>query len=454
MKRLHPRANRLGLPPAILAFWLAILAMTLASVLYTCVATYGLHLDYPYGEPLFYADERWFDFTIYFTRFHHFRTPAFWDAYEYPFTYPAPLAVLYGLLYKIPHVLRFYLIAYAAVAVALWLMLRRAMVKRGAQNVIAIAFTATLFATNYPLRTLFESANTEGVTALLAAAGVWLVLRNRTWPGAALIGIAGSMKIFPFILLALLLSKRRYREFVFGLATAAIVTIASLAYIGPSIAEAQSHIDQGIRYVKYTFIFAVNPAGVTFNHSLFTLVKFAVIALGRQLHPQTIQDHADWVLRAARERALLEVTFNVYVVAAAAFGFLAYFVWMRRLPLLNQLLALTSCALFLPPLSADYTLIHLLLPFSLLCLYAQDMRRRRFDVPGLTAACLCFAPIFAFQTYITWRYRFSCEVRTLGLIALLLVVLRHRFEWPFLDSADLTAGDSPNQSPSPAPARV
>jgi hypothetical protein len=410
------------LPPAMRQFWIAMATMTLLSIVYTLSATYLFHLKYPYGLPLFFADDRWFDFTIYHDRFLHFRQPPFWDAYDYPFTYPASLGVLYGVLYRIPHALRYYLVAYAGAVVAGALMLIRSLRERGLASYLAIAFTGSFLVFNYPLRTLFESANTEGVVAILAAFGVYAILRDRCWTGGTLIAIAGTMKIFPFILLALLLSRRRYREFAWSLVVAAAVTVASLAIVGPSIAEAQRHIDDGIRYVKYTFIFATRPAAVTFNHSLFTLVKFFVIAVDRSLHPI-----AGLAQRAIHERALLDTTFNLYVAAAALFGIVAYFGWMRRLPLLNQLLALTACALLLPPLSADYTLLHLLLPFALLCLYATDMWRQSIEVPGLSACLLCFAPIFSFQTYLTYRYRFACECRTLGLIALLFVVMRYRF---------------------------
>jgi hypothetical protein len=433
MSRIARWSQRFAIPSAMLRFWIALLAMTLLSTLYTLAATYLFKLQYPYGLPLFFSDDRWFDFTIYHDRFQHFRTSSFWDAYEYPFTYPAPLAVLYALLYKIPHALRYYLVAYVAATISAGMILRRALVDRGVANFAAIVFTATLLFTNYPLRTLFESANTEGVVAILAACGIYAVLRDRCWLGAALIAIAGTLKIFPFILLALLLSKRRYREFAWGLLVAAVLSIASVAIVGPSIAEAQRHIDAGIHYVKYTFIFSVNPAAVTFNHSLFTLVKFAVVGLHRHLHPMVIHNHADFVIRAAQECTLLDATFNLYVIAAALFGIIAYFAWIRRLPLLNQVIALTCCALILPPLSADYTLLHLLFPFALLCLYAAERWREHIAVPGLTGCLLCFAPIFAFQTYITWRYRFSCEFRTLAMVALLILVMRYRFPWRAID---------------------
>ena len=94
MSRLNTLAARLQLPPVMLAFALVALAMTSLSIAYTLTTTYILKLPYPYGAPLFFLDDRWFDFTIYHDRFMHFREASFWDAYEYPFTYPAPLAVL------------------------------------------------------------------------------------------------------------------------------------------------------------------------------------------------------------------------------------------------------------------------------------------------------------------------------------------------------------------------
>lgn len=436
MSRLDALANKLKLPPAMLLFLLAIVSMTLLSAVYSLTTTYVLRLSYPYSLPLFFFDDYWFDFTVYHDQFLNFRTPAFWAAYDYPFTYPAPLALVYAVLYLIPHALRYFLVGYAAVAVAAMLRMRRALVERGLAGPTAVAFTLLFFALNYPLRTLFNTANTEGLVVLLAACGTWLILRDRGWLGGSLVAIAGTMKIFPFILLALLLSKRRYREFAFSLCVASVVNYTSLVIIGPTIGEAQRHIADGIRYVQVTFIDSANPATLTFNHSLFTAVKFAVAAIHRTLHPLVIHNHADWLIRDAAERSLLGTTFTVYVIVAATFGLVVYFAWIRRLPMLNQLLALTSCALFLPPLSADYTLLHMVFPFALLCLYAVDRWQRSIDVPGLKASFLCFAPIFSFQTYLTWRYRFSCEFRTLGLIALLVIALRYRFTWSEVDETE------------------
>jgi len=121
---------------------------------------------------------------------------------------------------------------------------------------------------------------------------------------------------------------------------------------------------------------------------------------------------------------------RVYLIAAAIAGTALYFAVIRRLPMLNQVLALTLCAVLLPPLSADYTLLELLLPFGLLCLYAVEIRQPR---RGLAACFGCFAVLFAWETFLTIHYAFDRPMRTLVLTLLLIIVLRAPFPWLRLD---------------------
>ena len=418
------------LPPALLRFIVLVCVMTGASFAYTWTMTRALGLQYPYGAPVFFHDDRWYDFTVYHDRFMAFRTPAFWQPFSYPFTYPATTGVLYGLLYRVPHVLRYYLLAYVLLACAGAVLLGCVLVRRGLGTGAAALFVGAALLTSWPLRVLLETANTEGVVALIAGLGVWALLRGRWWLGAALIGVAGSMKLFPLVLLGLLLSARRYREFAWGLLTAAAVTLASLAVLGPTVGEAQRHINEGIVYVKYVFVFAKVPMAADLNHSLFTPLKFLLLEAQRALHPAD-GTSAGVLERAARERLLLERTFTVYMVLAASLGTIAFFGWMRRLPWLNQLLALTVCSVLLPPLSVDYTLVHLLLPFALLSMLALERWRTGDRVPGLAACFTWFAVLFAYQNYMVLRYRLGAEVRTLALLCILWIVMRCRFPWQF-----------------------
>jgi len=103
--------------------------------------------------------------------------------------------------------------------------------------------------------------------------------------------------------------------------------------------------------------------------------------------------------------------------------------------MLNQLFALTICAILLPPFSVDYTLLHLLLPFGLLCVYTAD----GVDVKGLKACFVCFALLFPVGTFFTLKYRFGSLVRCFALCALLAVMLRYPMPWKMLDEPEVVA---------------
>jgi hypothetical protein len=142
------------------------------------------------------------------------------------------------------------------------------------------------------------------------------------------------------------------------------------------------------------------------------------------LHPLPLAE------QAARTRLVLERSLDIYMLTTAALGTILFFTKIRTMPLLNQILALTVCAVLLPPLSLEYTLLHLLLPFALLCTYAVDMASRGERTKGLESGFLCLAVIFNSDAFLNHRYLFAAEARLVALVALLIVVLTHRFEWP------------------------
>ena len=415
-------SNRL--PPMLVRFAWAMMAMAVLSLLYTVVMTRLLHTPHPYGVTLFWGQFKWSDFTVFAERSHHFGSASYWDELNYPFTYPAPLGVVFALLYKLPHPLALYL-ALCVAGLALWAWwLAAKLAQSGVSHGSAVAFALIVLATAWPVAGLLNTANIEGIVAILLAFGVFAVLRERWWLGATLIGLAAPMKLFPFILLALLLSRRRWREFAWGLAVAACATIASLAWLGPNVFAAQRHVDAGLRFIRMAFILSTQRDALNYSHSLFSPLKFAVMLTGRHI--------AHLAPHSAAETALLSTTLQIYMVAAAIFGLALYFARIRKLPMLNQVLALTICAVLLPPLSADYTLLELLLPFGLLCHYAVDAARNHQQPRGLGTCFVCFALIFSWETFLTIRYSFDRPVRAAALTVLLVIVLRHPFEWPML----------------------
>ena len=419
MTQVENWSKKLRLPPILLRYWAWTVAMTLLSLVYTEGMIHLFHSHTTLGPLVLWNDDRWWDFTVFEERFAYFRTPAFWSAPGYPFTYPAAMAVVFEALYKIPHALRIYLLACVAVLLAWAWAVARAIARSGVLFSASLLFALTIPATAWPVWLLLGSANTEGLVAMLLAAGVWAVLRRRWWLGAVLIGVAGAMKIFPLALLALLLSRRRYKEFAFGLAVSAALTLASLAILGPTVVQAQRHISEGFDFVKWTYALNIKPESLDVNHSPFSPIKFVTVLF-------------------SASPAVLNSVFTAYCVAAIALGLLLYFLRIRKLPMLNQLLALTICAVLLPPYSVDYTLIHLFVPCGLLCIYAANRWRHGQQPSDLGLCFTCFAMIFTIGTYFTAGYRFGSQVRMAALAVLLIATLRNPWPWYELDAEETT----------------
>jgi hypothetical protein len=187
---------------------------------------------------------------------------------------------------------------------------------------------------------------------------------------------------------------------------------------------AEHHIAAGLTFVKYTYALAVTSAMLDVNHSLFAPIKFSLVALNRVLHASTWNE---------RQPALLQITYNIYLALAGAFGVVAYFGRIRGMPMLNQVFALTACAVLLPPFSVDYTLLQLFLPLGLLCIYTVESWRKNLVPTGVRTCFVCFALLYPIGSFFTIRYRFGSMVRCFALTALLIAVLRHPFPWAELD---------------------
>ena len=210
------------------------------------------------------------------------------------------------------------------------------------------------------------------------------------------------------------------------------LTLTSLAVLGPSVAEAERNINVGFSVMTGGDALAGTPGALDTNHSLYTIVRYGVIlAHHRHLYPPAVRPpQAEVEEQVRRDVAMLWPPFEAYVITAGVLGVAAYFMRIRRLPMLNQMLALTVCAVLLPPLSMDYTLLHLLIPFGLLCVYAV----LNPDARGLAAAFTCLAFIFTAGTYFTVKYPLTCEVRALFLLALLYIAMQHPWRWTTLDA--------------------
>ena len=420
------RLSRFEVPPVLKRFCFWVAGMTVLSELWAWAMSVFFHRHPFYGGTFSWIDSGE-DLRIYGPRFLAFRTPHFWDPFDYPFTYPAPLAIAYWFLLKPPHAVQVYL-ALSILALVTWAWyFSGQLAVRGLPRGRTFALLIVFLAASWPVRFLLETGNLETLVACILGVGVLAAMKGRWRLAATLIGLAGSMKLYPLALLGVVLSQRRYREFAWGLGVAGLATLASLAVLGPSVLEAQRHIDEGLLFVKQQYIFAPVPAGLWFSHSLFNLVKIGVVVPDRMWHPLPSGEPGQ-LLRIVRQTTLMQSALYVYTPLVTVAALVLYFRRIRNLPLLNQVLALTICAVLLPPYSLDYTLVQLLVPFGLLCVFATDAWLRGHQPPRMAMCFACFAVIFTTGAYFDLNYGLEAQVRTLALLVLLAAVLRTPFD--------------------------
>ena len=313
-------------PPVLRRVAIVMGAMLLGSLLYTSFMTWLLHSPQPFGWVWIGGGMQWSDFLTFQQRSAHFRTSTYWLEYDYPMTYPAPVAVIFGLFYKLAYPLKIYLAILAAALIAFVLWMARGLARRGIPFDQATAFGLIVVVTSWPIYYQFDVANIEGLMAIILVFGILAVLRGWYWTGSVLISIAGAMKLYPAIMLGLLFSKRRYKQFAAGAALMVILNYASLAILGPSISVAQSQLRDGFRFLRNNFITPRQAFQLNFSHALYLPMKFGVLLIDRLIR------YGGKHGPVPHEIAVVDTTLGIYMVAMALLGLTLYFWRIRKLP--------------------------------------------------------------------------------------------------------------------------
>ena len=375
-----------------------------------------LRWGYPYDYPGVRTWLRFGDFHAFFDKFHYFHSRAFFT-HSGALPYPAPAVAAFKLfLFPVPtpHHGSLAIAEFeGSMLLASWGMLfafRRALVRRGVLPSSATWFALGTYAFSFAFWFEFMQGNIEWVIWTVLMLGIWCLCRGRFLTAAICIGIAGSMKIYPIVLVGLLLSLRQYRAVVVTALAAAASTVVSLWLVCPDIAYSWTQTLAGLGSFEQTYMVHVRPVEVGFDHSLFALVKLA--------------------LTASSGSKDLQARLGVYLALVALGGCALYFLRIRRLPITNQVICLTVAAIALPPVSYDYTLIHLYAGFALLVLFAVESAKaspQRMP-PGLLPALLLFAFVLSPQSeFFHHGARFAGQLKCIALLALGYFGLRYPF---------------------------
>ncbi|SEG00400.1 Protein of unknown function [Bryocella elongata] len=391
----------LPLPASLRRFWIAttaIFALTYitAQIRYWMGLRYNPFTQYPFS-----------DLYEYIATFHYVHTAAFFHPPDAPaVAYPPFGAVLYRLCYLTPHPLAFYiLVAGTWLAAGVW-MLRRAMMQRGISTMTATLFPLSIAALSFPIPALLERGNIELFLWIFASLGVVAFVRGRNNLAAVLWALAAATKLYPVLFFALFLARRKYGAFALAIAAFIAASWLAMFWLGPSVSLAFHGSLHNIFGFQGTRGNEFNLHELSANHSLFQYAKILAIILG---------------IDSGR------LTPYYYALFAVIFAVMFFRKIVHR-PVENQVLAITSFMIMLPPVAYFYSIVELFPAFSLLVLAALDAERAHLKLKGFEGTLRLFLPLFASFVFLTYPTIFVYG----GLIqgALLLVLFARSTEGP------------------------
>jgi hypothetical protein len=399
-----------ALPPVLKAFLIGATMLSASCLLAEYLCGHYLHLDRdPYNTLTFATAYDFMDIRMFPLRFEHFHTPSFFgpNVDASPFLYPAPCALLYRLLYALPHPVRTFLLLLIFIDAVLAVWFARTLVLLGLKLDAAVLFATGALLTSYPLYVEFNRANIEIFVWGLSALGILAFFRNRPWLAATLIALAGACKGYPYIYLGLLFARKQYRQTIYSLLLGAFVNLFSMWAITGDLATGRRGVAEGLKIFRSVYILRPNAVGL--DHSLFAVFK----RFASPLPPPEVLGH---ILTA-------------YLVVAGILALFVYFVRVYSMPPLNQLIFLTVACTILPPTSYDYTLLHLYTPWVMLVFLAVAAWRDNRRTPaGLWPAFICLTVLLSPQNEIIHHgQRFEGQIKCLALLALAIVALRFPF---------------------------
>ena len=264
---------------------------------------------------------------------------------------------------------------------------------------------------SYPLMFLLERGNMEGfVWAVLAVGITAFVLRHHKTAGV-MFALAASMKVFPGLLLLLLFARKRYKELILSAAAFGVFTLIGLWTLGPSIPAAIGEVRTGLTKLSESHLTGYRYEEIGYDHSLFSILK-QVLFLSHGNNPE------DPALNSQIRAAALPYILLVLPVLPAVYWFR-----IRKLPLLNQAIALIVLAVTIPYMSFEYTLNHVYFVWALFLLFlARDVATGRESIPWPAAAAMLTSLAFVFARGPAGRE--AGQLKTCALMVLLLIAVK------------------------------
>lgn len=392
------------LPKPLLWASVTTLVCTLLSWLYALVnAMRGR--SYPYNWPYLYLQALpgaphhglYSDLLLFQTRFHFFHTSQFFNSdLGIVFPYPATTSIAYRcFLPTFAHPEIAFLVCMSLFIAGAAVICAKRLMANGLSQTAAVSFSILFVLLSEVFEFEARQANAEFFVFVVLSCALFLYVNRRYQSSAVLVGIAISMKIYPFILLGFFFSSKRYKEIATALVTVLVCTLAACWIETGNIALSFNGSAAGLQYFANTYALKIDSA-VGWDHSIFGLLK-----------------------RVTRGDVDIPALSRIYMSVAAVGSLVLYFARIRRMPLFNQIACLVVISILIPPVSFEYTLMHL---YSVFALFACLMVRRREFAASRAARWMgiCFGLLFSVQGYLILQSRVvEGQVKCLVLLVLL-----------------------------------
>ena len=405
---------------SLLVFSSCLVALTLLAWGISFVRAHFFHLGYPFSTQLYKPTERFTDLTFMGDTVRNLSRGGADVVRHGPiFNYPAPaLWVDAFFILLFPHPARaITAFTFGAGLIAL-VVLRIALRGSGLSGWWTTLPLLVAGLCSYPFAFLLDRGNIEGVVWFFTFLGLIFFIRKQHLASALFFAAAICIKPFPAFFVFLFLNRRRYWEIAAAAVAVCGAVLVALKAIGPTLAAAYGAVQGGVHRYLVEYVAAFNDSEINFDHSWFSWVKDAVrLLLGWPPgFPQFNALHHD-----------LAIAYIVWVPVSTMIV-LGCVIRFRRKPLLNQLFAIVLLMLLVPPVSYDYTLITLYLPwgaFMIFLIHDVGAGRVKFSLSKCLWILIPSAIVMTPQSYLTLsKSGFGGQVKALALTVLLIAISR------------------------------
>jgi hypothetical protein len=379
--------------------------------------TFILHSSYPYTTAFFAPVNRFGDWTDFLARVSHYGEPGMQLRNDVGHPYPYPLPSIYIFLFFIRcfhNPITSYVHATVFIFLSATLLFLFHLYKHTRANRLVLFVVWITFLFGSPAQFLLDRGNIEVFLWLFVLLGLVCYVRNWKYAAAFFFALAACMKIYPALYFLLFLPRRQYKAAAVGVLLTAGFSLAALAAVGPTVPQAFHDMSGAALWLRKNQIVALAEGILRWDHSLLAVWKQAWSGMHWMRHPGD-----------AQYAPTFERSVAIYSVLAPLAFIATYVLRLRRMPILNQFMALTIFSVILPYVSYEYTLVHIYLvlaAFIVFLVQDQDATTNALLGPRLYVVMACFAIVCAPLAFLAFEF-YQGQIKAIVLLVLLTIVL-------------------------------